>query len=458
MIPIIFAVTFLYCALTLACAHYFGIFPATGSTRMKCGLPPGRIAAAEAAIFGVSLYLNLLLGILTATGDSSFFVSVMTRFTQSDSPFAGYYARGGITYPPLFNYIYYLLAQALQLLHIPISYTSEAFILAVKLPGILCEFAMAWMLYRYAKKNLPKGQTIPILLLTLLNPAYLLVTAYICQIDALYVFFMLLTVMLSCEHRLKLSYFTFAAAIMCKFQAIFITPVLILAAVREVMSPAFSPKKFRRHLLAALAAVCCMFVSYLPFVWDAASGTFYKGGVTINFATSIKSYGLASQNTYNFWTLLGYNYLSEDLACGPFTCKDWGMFFIVLLVLLCAALFLLHKGNPHIYPMLGAVLVSGTVCFATRMMPRYLYPAVPLLILGYLLYPSRRRFLCALCFTAALFLLNGFDYLIYPMEAYAKELVLPRVVAVYLLGCVGFLVSTVLREASTFIIPIQSEK
>lgn len=446
MIYMTFVCSTVYSLIVLAAAYHTGILSLSGKNRFKYDSSPNKVFITEAVIFGLSLYLNLLLGILTATGDSYFFVSVMTRFTQSDTPFAGFYANNGISYPPLFNYIYYVISLILKLFHVPISYTSEPFILAVKLPGILCEFLMAWILYRYAKKNLPYGQTIPILLLTLLNPAYLLITAYICQIDALYVFFMLLTVVLIYEKRLKLSYFAFAAAAMCKFQTIFMTPVIIYAVLREVFLHDFNWKKFREHLLTGLSAVFCMFLSYLPFVWDFSSGTFYKGGVTVNLTSSLKSYGLASQNTYNLWNLLGYNYLSEELYFGPFTCEAWGTIFLVLLVLLCSVLFYLHQNSLDIYPMLGAVLVSGTVCFATRMMARYLYPAVPFLILGFVLKPTRRRFLCALAYTIALFLLNSFDYLIYPMDQYSAQLILPKIISVYVLGCFCFLVHTVIHE------------
>ncbi len=452
VITLFFSITILYSMLVLFSACMTGMvsLPLKKESRIKCdfpAVPKDKIFIIEAVIFGVSLYLNLLLGILTADGDSAFFVSVIRHFTESDAPFAGYYANGGIVYPPLFNYIYYVLAQILQLCGIPADYTSEAFILAVKLPGILCEFLMMWMLYRYAERNLADGQTIPVLLLTLLNPAYLFVTAYICQIDALYVFFMLLTMMLIHSGRLKTSYFTFAAAVLCKFQTIFITPVLICATVSRVFLSGFSWKKFLTHLGAALAAVGCMVLSYLPFVWDFSSMAFYKGGITSNFTNSIKSYGWASQNTYNFWTLMGYNFRKESLHFGPLSCTAWGTVFIVLLVALSLVQFWRRRDDRSVYPMIGAVLVSGTVCFATRMMPRYLYPAVPFLIFGLLLRPSFKRLLCVILFTGAFYLLTTFDYVVYPVFAYTPKLLLPRVISIYFIFCFLFLNYTIFTES-----------
>lgn len=455
MITFSLLIIVLYSILAAGVCRYFGMFPIPNKkNRMKCYFfdkktsASSHISLIEACIFGLSLYLNLLFSILTATGDSAFFVSITQRFSASPAPFAAFYEMEGITYPPLFNYIYYLWSQLLSLCSIPLNYTNEAFIFSVKLPGILCEFFMAGLLYRYAQKNLPKGQTIPVLLLILLNPGYLFLTAYICQIDALYTFFMLLTVYLICRQRLKLSYFSFAAAALCKFQTIFISPVIIYATIHTVFFHNFSWKKFWQHLICGLSAIFCMFLSYLPFVWNFKEHTFYKGGILINFTSSLKSYGFATQNTYNFWTLTGYNSYSEDLYFGFFTCKQWGTIFLILLVFLCTVLFLLHENSPDIYPMLSAALVSGTVCFATRMMSRYLYPAVVLLLFGFILKPTCRRCLCVLLFTAALFLLNIFSYLVYPLKQYSPELLLPRILSVYLLGCFVFLIFTLFREIS----------
>ncbi len=447
MIFTFFTISTIYILTVTLCAHYTGLPTLPfAKTRGLCQLGQDKIFFIEVAIFGVSLYLNLLLGILTATGDSAFFVSITKRFAESESPFSGFYASGGITYPPLFNYIYYMIAKIMQMLHIPFDYTSEKFILAVKSPGILCEFLMAWLLYRTAKEHLKKGQSIPVLLLTLLNPAYLFVTAYICQIDALYVFFMLLTVLLINKKHLKTSYFAFAAAVLCKFQAIFITPVLVYAIINEVFLHDFNWKKFWVQLAAGLAAIFCMFVSYLPFVWDRASGTYYQGGVLINFKRSVSGYGWASQNTYNFWNLFGYNFRPETLYFGPFACSTWGAMFIVLLVLFCSVLFWKKKSDASIYPMLGALLVSGTVFFSTKMMPRYLYPAVPLLIFGFILKPNSKRFCCTLGFTISFFLLTTFDYVVYPRHLYAPTLILPKIISLYFLACFIFLINTIFTE------------
>lgn len=400
----------------------------------------------EVMIFSVSLYLNLTFGIFNYSGDSAYFISVVNRLSGESHPFAGLYANSGIIYPPLFYYLYYPISKFITGLHIPVSNESQVFIFCIKFPAIVCEFAMAYLLYRMAKRTLKKEQVIPVLLLTLLNPAFLFVTAFISQVDAIYVFFVFLTVWLLYHHRLKSAYFAFAAGIMFKYQTIFITPVVFYAIIHDVFLHDFNWKKFWSNLLCGLSAIFSMFLCYLPFVWNRTNHAMYEGGLFSNFTNSVQSYGFASQNTYNLWTLLGYNFLSHELSFGPLTCHMWGTLFIIAIVILSMTAFCIYREDTGRLPLLAALLVSGTVCFATRMMPRYLYPAVILLILAYVIRPTIPRFTCAASFTICFFLLTFSDYIIYPQWKFSNELIWPKAVSVYFILCVAFLIYTIFKE------------
>lgn len=396
------------------------------------------------AVFSLSLYLHLYLSILTPTGDSAYFASVMTHLTEES--FYGFYDRLGITYPPLFNYTFFLFAHLLRYFGIPLDWKYLSFVFCLKLPGMFCEFAMAALLLRQARKT-PGGAPRALLLyLILLNPGYLLVTSYISQVDAIYTLFLVLTVCLIMEHRLKLSYFCFAAAILFKFQAVFVTPVLICAIVNQVILHDFSWKRFFSHLTAGLCAIACMAASYLPFVFSFSSGSYSEGGMLHNFTSSVESYGLASQNAYNFWVLVGYNWHDDFERFGPLSCSTWGIFFIILLVLLTFLLFSRNRDDDTAYPQLAALLVSGTFCFSVRMMARYLYPAVVFLVLAYAAFPTRKRLWSAAAFSIAFFLATGFNYLVYPAALSSDRLVLPRVIACYVIACFAWLAFDLWRQ------------
>ena len=86
----------------------------------------------ELFVLFLSVYLNLFLALLTPTGDSVYFSSVMTRLTENG--FFGFYDNAGITYPPLFNYVFFVLAKFLTALGIPLKWSYRAFVFGVKLP------------------------------------------------------------------------------------------------------------------------------------------------------------------------------------------------------------------------------------------------------------------------------------------------------------------------------------
>lgn len=408
----------------------------------------------ELSILFLSIYLHLYLAVLTPNGDSVYFSNIMTRLTEE--PFFGFYERTGITYPPLFNYTFFCLGKLLQLLHIPFNWRFRSFIFCIKLPGILCEFLMALIIYRTARKYLTENKRYLSLFLILVNPGYLMVTSYISQIDALYSFFVLLTLFLIANRHLKTAYFTFAAGILFKFQTLFIGPVLLLAIIEQVILHDFSPRRFFTHLFAGLSAIACMVLSYIPFLYDFHVGLSAQMGLTHNFTSSVEGYGRASTNAYNFWTLLGYNLKYDSEYFGPLPCRVWGIIFIVLLVMLCGVFFFFavrtdrrHLCRPlaaSLYPMFAAFIVSGIFCFSMRMMARYLYPAVVLLIYAYALKPTKKRLFCTLSFSVAFFLNVWCDFMVYPYAEYRKELILPYLISFYMLGCFLGLCGTIICE------------
>lgn len=454
MIFRIFAFTVLY--LAMMCALYaFFIRGLRGNPARLNGKPMLPLYFEMGIVF-VSLYLQLYLAILTPLGDSHYFVSIINRLL--DKPFFGLYAELGITYPPLFNYIYYVVGQALRFFGIPIIEVSQSFIFVIKIPGILCSLMMSALIYRAVSVKsggedtsapgnpAQEGLRVVTLAMIMLNPACIFISSYISQIDALYSFFVLLTVYLLFTGHLKTSYFTYAAAVLLKFQALFIAPVLLYAIISQVCLHDFSRKRFLTHLFTGLGAIACMVLSYLPFIYDWQTHTFARGGLAINFTKSVASYGFASQNAYNFWALTGYNWKQASELFGPLSCDTWGTVFIVLIVIVSAVLFVLKRDSRDSYPLLGALLVSGIFLFSVKMMPRYLYPAVLLLILGYALKPTSRRFLCALAFSVDLFLTTTFDYLVYPREQYSYSLILPYFISIYGILCFGFLIYTIWTE------------
>lgn len=429
-----------FCILYVSAAIFFYRYFSSSNISSK------KIFAAELIILFISIYLYLYLSILVPNGDSVFLTTIIPVLTDND--FSGFYDHGLIIYPPLFNYLYYVIGKILILLNIPISWAYRSFIFVVKLPGICCVFLMALLIYKSAQKCLPENKRVLALYLILLNPGYFLVTSYICQFDALYSFFVLLTIYLIVGKHLKASYFAFAAAILFKFQALFIGPVLIFAIIDSVILKDFSWKRFFSHLIVGLSAIACMILSYLPFMNLSDTRSVDEQPFVTNFTSSVSGFGRASTNAYNFWTLVGKNLIYDSRKFGPFSCLTWGIIFIILIVGLCTFFFIKGDRNTALYPLLAALMVAGIYCFSVRMMARYLYPALALLYFGYAIKPSRNRYICSVLFSVGFFLNTWGDYMLYPYADYTPQLVFPYVASAFMLFCFVFLVYTLICETT----------
>ncbi|MGN0485567.1 MAG: hypothetical protein ACI4HI_18665 [Lachnospiraceae bacterium] len=392
----------------------------------------------------LSIFARLKLAFWTSYGDTGDFANMMKRLTTEG--FYGIYENGGINYPPLFQYLYFGIAKLLQLFGVPFDPKLRMFVLAVKLPCMLCEYAMIALVYRRAEQIQSEAKKLSLAYVLLLNPGYVFATSFLCQVDALYVCLMFLTVLLLMDGRLKTAYFVFAASILMKFQACFITPVIAFAIVDQVFLKNFNWKRFWQNLIAGLVAIACMALCYLPFVVQFETNTTTRGGFTDNFSSTIKGFGKASQNAYNFWTLVGYNEVPQTEYFGPFTCQTWGVIFIVLLVISSTLLYWRGRGKREQYPLLAAYLVFGTYCFSVRMMSRYAYAAVILLLLAYAIKPTKERKRCSYCMVVGFYLEIVVEYAVYPWYTYKKGMVIPFLISAAMVALFGSLLYTLQKE------------
>ena len=405
------------------------------------------ITVAEAIMFGGIVYICLVLSTYEAIGDSVYVNSIVERLlTQS---WVGFYDGHGITYPPLFNYLYYFVGLCCNVFSIPITWQSKLFVLMTKLPNILCLILMTYLVYKSGQKVKTENQLL-LFFMSLYQPGYILAGILVLQFDAIFTFFMLLTVYLLFTDRIKLSYFSFATAIMFKYQALFISPLILWVTIDKVILHNFSWKRFWSHLIAGLSAIACMALSFIPFLYGAKDSGFSVAGdtsVTSNFVANVSGYGRASTNGYNFWTLLGYNMEYDTNMFGPFTCATWGTLFLISLIVLSGVIFFKYKRIKTCYPMIAAFMTSGIFCFENKMMARYLYPTIILLVFAYAIHPTVKRLISSVLFSCAFFINIMYDFFIIPYaKAYDHSRPEPYIFSAFMLICFGYLCYVIISE------------
>ena len=206
------------------------------------------------------------------------------------------------------------------------------------------------------------------------NPAVIFNAAVWGQYDAIYTFFLVLSLMLALRSKPKLSAAVFAIAILTKPQGIALAPLLIYLIFRK--------NGIKNLLISVAAFAATVFVVILPFEWSNPVTFLSK----IYFG-AYSGYQYTSINAFNLWGIFGLWQPDGNLFI-----LGWALFgaFAVFTV------YVLHKRFKVSGDML-AVFCAFMLFFAFFMLPtriheRYLFPAISMLALLFPLMKKARPF------------------------------------------------------------------
>ncbi len=402
------------------------------------------ITIAEAIMFGGIIYMCLVLSTYEAIGDSVWMEDNTTKLLSQG--FWGFYDNRGIIYPPLYNYLYYIVGTIDNMLMIPIDWTSKLFILSGKIPNLTALLLMTFFIYKTGEKVKKENQLL-LFFMSLYQPGYLLAGVLVLQFDPLYTSFAILTLLLLYKGKLKWAYFAFAAGLMFKYQILFISPIILWVTIDKVILKNFTLKNFNAHLIAGVCAIGFILLAHLPFFYSLKNGFTADSTLTSNFEKSVVGFQRASTNGYNFWTLLGYNMESADSMWGPFTCATWGHIFLLMLIIISGILYFKYKGIRECFPMIAAFMTSGIFCFENKMMARYLYPTIILLVFAYAIHPTMKRLIASVLFSCAFFINIMYDFFIIPYaKAYDHSRPEPYIFSAFMLFFFGYLCYVIISE------------
>lgn len=262
-------------------------------------------------------------------------------------------------YPPFDVYIFWAfgsLANAVSTLGINA-------VNLVKLAPNLFDLSTATLIYVYLRRQLTFKQSIVGTALYAFNPAIIYNTAVWGQWDAIYTFFLVLSLMLMLKSKPKLSAAAFALGLLTKPQAIALAPLIVYLIYR---------KNGLKNLLSSVAVFAAtIFVVILPFRWSNPL-TFLSN---IYFG-SYQIYQWTTVNAFNLWALHGL----------------WvpdGKFFILGLAMFGAfvtfTLYVLHKrfnaSGELMVIFFAFMLFFAFFMLPTRIHERYLFPAISMLAL-----------------------------------------------------------------------------
>ncbi|MDP4144725.1 MAG: glycosyltransferase family 39 protein [Bacillota bacterium] len=337
------------------------------------------------SLIGIGFLLRIVLG-LSFRGfstDISLFKNWANSAANSLSQF--YSNARSSDYPPAYIYVLCLVGKLVK-----VSVLSKYFTLIIKLPSIIADIATAYLIYRIASKYL--SQEISVLLLTfyMFNPAVFINSTLWGQVDSFFTFIVACAVFFMTEGKIALSSVIFTVGVLMKPQGIIYLPVVFFELVRR--------KELKTILKSAACALITAVVIILPF-------SINKGVTWIFqlFSGTLSEYPYASMNGFNFYSLIGKNYVNDSSTFFIFSYHVWGMIFIILITLF--TWFIYIKGNDKLYASAAALIqIAGVFTFSTRMHERYLFPAAALAILAFIYLRDKRILLFVTGFSATIYL------------------------------------------------------
>ncbi len=276
-----------------------------------------------------------------------------------------------LDYPPLHMYYLFFIGNLVKGLGLA---ASPVFTLLIKLPAILADCAIGYLLYRLCDKRMSKNWTFLAVMLWVFNPVAILDSAAWGQVDSILAFYLLAMLYFVMKEKFVPASAMLALSVLLKPQGIILSPILFFALVkyliREKNAKALLPFAYSLGTFLGVFLLGLLpFWSKMPLSWpvDLYLGT--AGG-----------YEYASVNALNFWFLIGANWVKDSQPFWGLSYFWWGMIFIVLSSVATWILYQKSKRMNYIPYLLASVLLYSVVTFGPRMHERYFFPIVAFLL------------------------------------------------------------------------------
>lgn len=283
-----------------------------------------------------------------------------------------YSNNSSVDYPPVYLYVLFIIG---KLASIP--FMSKYYILLLKLPSILVDIASSYFIYKIAKKYFSFEVSELLSIFYLFNPAILINSTIWGQADSFFTFLIILAVYFLSEDKIIQSSAFFAISVLMKPQGIIFLPLLLFWYIKQ--------KNLKGFLKSAASGIITALIILAPF-------SIAQNSITWIFELYMKEvleYPYASDNAFNFYTLIGANKVKDSAVLFLFSYHTFGMIFIVLITLLSGILYFKSK-NRYTIVLAAFIQITGVFVFSVGMHERYMFTAVFASILTFIYLKDKR--------------------------------------------------------------------
>ncbi len=296
-----------------------------------------------------------------------------------------------IDYPPGYVYVLFLIGACMDWFHLPIDSTGA--MLVLKIPPIICDVLIGFILYRASKKVLGTVTALLVAALFWFNPAVLINSAVWAQVDAVYSLFIALFLIQICRKQVQSASIFLAIAVLIKPQALLFGLIYFLVVLYFIIQE----KKIRIVIESILLGIVTFLIGILPFVIQKGiveQGSIFQGFIYIfnKYLSTLSSYPYASVNAFNIHAMFENNWVPISTMVAGLSINAWGWIGIIGVIAFTFLIYLLGKSHPSVFAVMSLWLMTGFFTIAPKMHERYLYPAM-VIALVILLFRFDRRVL-----------------------------------------------------------------
>ncbi len=287
-------------------------------------------------------------------------------------------------YPPGYMLVLYVIGGLRTLFGT--TYLSAADLLLLKLPAILADLGIVWLLYSFSRKHIGNAAALCVGALYAFMPFTFVNSAIWGQIDAVFTLALVASLILLYQKRLYLSAYLFTLCVLIKPQGLMFTPVYIYAFIDYTRVHGVRGS-WKQWLYAIAGSLCIIYIVALPF-----GGPLDLWWLVRKYKNTLSSYPYITVNAYNLYALLGLNWIDQSIEIFRGVSYSLiGYAAIGAAVVWGAVLYIrgVRAKDDGALFIAGYGILSVMFTVGTKMHERYLFPALLLLLCYY--GASRRR-------------------------------------------------------------------
>jgi Gpi18-like mannosyltransferase len=308
-------------------------------------------------------------------------------------------------YPPGYIYVLFIIGQIANGLGFDPG--GEQIRLLVRIPAILADLAICALLLRIGLKRGDGRIGFWLAVLYALNPSVWINSASWGQVDSIFTLALIGSLLLVTSGRTNMAAMLFAITVLIKPQALIFTPVFVF--------PLLIRGEWRKIGTSLLSGMAVFVALVTPFAINQS-----PLWIVNLYKTTLQSYPYATLNAFNLFALTGGNWVSNAERTLGLSYTAWGTIFILAVTVASVVIFWRRRGHSLVrsksngptnsnliskkpdataLALVALLLIVVVFVLGVKMHERYLYPAVALSILAYLMVKDRRLLTLSLGFS-----------------------------------------------------------